>query len=448
MPIISWCSQEFQPNSTARTMTNHRSINSLRVRAHAVARFGLVVFLLSLASTRVMAQEPASKPHSNGHQGGGNAHVSGRPESIELGSPEIVYEGMFGPPNASWAPASLHPICGVHCAGGQPCRELGWDAWGPIPWEVFAQGEYVGPHRLSHVPEYRLRVDDVLELVYRLTAEQSKHAYRFNVGDIMDVKSLSDDSIGGQVIVQPDGTITLALLGQVPAADRTVEELRTDIDGRYEQFIQKPAIAVIPLKMNNRLQELRATVDSRAGVGGQGRQLRVTPEGTIQLPALGSVPAQGLSISELRRETNIRYARLVDGLEVTPILVQRAPRFIYVVGEVQKSGRYTLEAPTTAVQAIALAGGWNTGAYLDQIVVFRRDENWHLMATKLDLRGALFGRQPCPADEIWLRDSDIVIVPKSPILATTDLIELLFTRGVYRMLPLNFSYSRTNFSAF
>jgi len=325
---------------------------------------------------------------------------------------------------------------------------LGWDAWGPIPWEVFAQGEYVGPHRLSHVPEYRLRVDDVLELVYRLTAEQSKQPYRFNVGDIMKVKSLSDENVGGEVIVQPDGTITLALLGQIPASDRTVEELRTDIEGRYKQFLQKPAISVIPTKMNNRLQELRATVDSRAGSGGQFRQVRVTPEGTIQLPALGSVPAQGLSLDELRRETNIRYGRIVDGLEITPILVQRAPRYIYVVGEVKKSGRYTLEAPTTAVQAIALAGGWNVGAYLDQIVVFRRDENWNLMATKLDLRGALFGDQPCPADEIWLRDSDIVIVPKSPILASTDLIDLLFTRGVYSILPFSLNVTRTNFSSF
>ena len=69
-------------------------------------------------------------------------------------------------------------------------------------------------------------------------------------------------------------------------------------------------------------------------------------------------------------------------------------------------------------------------------MVFRRTEDWRLMATKLDLRGALLGERPCPADEVWLRDSDIVVVPKSHLLRTDDFIELLFTRGIYGVLPM------------
>ena len=113
-----------------------------------------------------------------------------------------------------------------------------------------------------------------------------------------------------------------------------------------------------------------------------------------------------------------------------------ADRFVYVVGEVKSPGRFTLEAPTTAMQAIALAGGWNNGGNLRQIVVFRRTEDWRLIATKLDLRGALLGERPCPADEVWLRDSDIVVVPKSSILRADDFIELVFTRGIYGVLPM------------
>jgi polysaccharide export outer membrane protein len=90
-----------------------------------------------------------------------------------------------------------------------------------------------------------------------------------------------------------------------------------------------------------------------------------------------------------------------------------------------------------------MAGGWNVGANLRQVVVFRRGDDWRLMATMLDLHAALFGKQPCPPGEIWLSDSDIVILPKSKILATDDFIELVFTRGLYGVLPtsasLNFS---------
>ena len=40
----------------------------------------------------------------------------------------------------------------------------------------------------------------------------------------------------------------------------------------------------------------------------------------------------------------------------------------------------------------------------------------------------------------WLRDNDLVIVPKSCILCATDLIELYFTRGVYAVFPINYVY--------
>ncbi|HEX5103044.1 MAG TPA: hypothetical protein VFV87_04495, partial [Pirellulaceae bacterium] len=69
------------------------------------------------------------------------------------------------------------PIYGVDCRMGDGCGEPHWKAWGPIPWQAFAQGEYVGPARLSHVPEYHLRVDDEIEFIYRLTREELAHPY-------------------------------------------------------------------------------------------------------------------------------------------------------------------------------------------------------------------------------------------------------------------------------
>ena len=76
------------------------------------------------------------------------------------------------------------------------------------------------------------------------------------------------------------------------------------------------------------------------------------------------------------------------------------------------------------------------GGYLREIVVFRRADDWRLLATRLDLRGALYGKRPIPSDEIWLRDSDIVLVPKSPITRATDLVDQVFTRGVNNVIPL------------
>ncbi len=336
-------------------------------------------------------------------------------------------------------------LVGVDCNGCNTCGESGWDARRPIPFDVMAQGEYVGPFRDVHVPEYRLRAGDELEFVYRLTRVESTQPYELNVGDRLRVESLIDPTLDRDLVIQPDGMITLRMLGQVRAARRTVSELREELEKQYTKYYKVPAITVTPVQVNTRLEDLRAAVDSRYGQsGGQSQQSRVTPEGTVQLPAIGSVPAQGLTLDELKQEIDERYDQVVNGIGVTPRLLRRADRFAYVVGEVQNPGRFLLEAPTSAMQAIALAGGWNNGGNLRQIVVFRRAEDWRLMATKLDLRGALLGERPCPADEIWLRDSDIVVVPKSHLLRTDDFIELLFTRGIYGVLPmqgisLNFS---------
>ena len=94
------------------------------------------------------------------------------------------------------------------------------------------------------------------------------------------------------------------------------------------------------------------------------------------------------------------------------------------------------------MQAIALAGSWNVGANINQVVVFRRGDDWHLMATMLDLRAALLGHKPCPADEIWVSDSDLIIVPKSKILLADNFIELVFTNGIYGVFPFSTSYGK------
>ncbi|WP_233200429.1 polysaccharide biosynthesis/export family protein [Blastopirellula marina] len=361
-------------------------------------------------------------------------------------SPSIAQQ--YAAPNCS--PHDRHVLVGVDSSDPTCDGELGWNARRPIPWQVFAQGEYVGPARTPHVPEYRLRVDDELDFVYRLTRQETGKVYRLNIGDEVKIESLTDPQLNRErVEVMPDGTITVMLLGQVQAARRSIGELRDELEKRYHEYYKVPSITVTPVKINTKLEDLRATVDSRAGSGGQGRKSKVTPEGTIQLPAIGNIPAQGLTLDELKREIDERYAREIQGIEVTPVLIQRAPRYVYVIGEVPNPGRIELTGPTTAIQSIAMAGGWNVGANLREIVVFRRTEDWRLVATKLDLKGALYGKKPAPSDELWIRDSDIVVVPKAPILWADEFIDLVFTRGIYGVVPFQgVSISINELSAF
>jgi polysaccharide biosynthesis/export protein len=403
-----------------------------------------LLVLFSLGGTRSAAQAPATHEQQL-------LNSNTLPAADNASHPAQIVPPFINPCQAL-SPAAPYPIWGVDSASGCFGGEVGWDARGMIPWQQFAQGEYVGHARTPHVPEYRLREGDLVAVYYRRTREELSRPYELQVGDRVRVESLTagvansgsrspdiptaDDNISRELVVQPDGTITLPLLGQVRATRRTVPALRDELEEQFKEFFRMPSITVTPVQVNTRLEDLLETVDSRSGIlGGLQIQLRVTPAGEIQLPAIGSILVQGLTLEEVKQEVDARYDADVPGVQVTLVLVERAARFVYVLGEVNQPGRFELTGPTTAMGSLALAGGQRLGSNLRQVVVFRRGPDWRLMATMLDLRGAIYARRPVPADDIWLNDSDIVLVPKSPIQQADDLIEQFFTRGLYSLVP-------------
>jgi polysaccharide biosynthesis/export protein len=399
-----------------------------------IGRFALPMLAVLVAASWLVAWEMREEVAPAGvATPAGLRHADLQSARVASLTPEERHDIL---PCQALGPAAPYNICAVDCSTGG-CSRRGWEAARAIDWQAYAQGEYVGHARLEHVPEYRLRVDDQLDMTYRLTREETSTPYKLNVGDEIQVESFTDSDINRNLILQPDGTITLRLLGQVHATGRTVTQLRDALEELYKKYYKIPAITVTPLKVNTKLEDLRAVIDRRAGIGGQSQFVRVTPEGTVSLPAIGTVPAQGLTLPELQTELNERYRDVVEGIQIIPILAQRAPRYVYVLGEVNSPGRFELVGPTTAIQALSMAGSWRVGANLRQIVVFRRGDDWRLLAAMIDLEGALFGNRPCPPGEIWIDDSDIVIVPKSKILIADDFINLVFTRGIYGVLPVS-----------
>ncbi len=317
-------------------------------------------------------------------------------------------------------------------------REPTWRHAAPVPWENFAFGEYIGPHRTPHLPVYLIRVGDQISFNYLLSRTRSSEPYRIGVADILQITSGGDPSINRESLqVLSDGSISLPLIGPVDAEGLTVTQLADKLNRLYieRKLVREPAITVQIVKGDIVINDLRDAVDARFGQGGQTIGAEVMPDGVVRLPLIGAVPAVGLTLDELAAEVNARYSKHVHGIFVTPNLVRSAPSAIFVLGEVNRSGRQELTGPTTVLQAIAAADGYRNGANLRHVVVLRRDQDWRLVATKLDLSGAIFGRSPYPSDEIWLRNGDIVIVPPMPILRFSRGVELYLTRSVYSVFP-------------
>lgn len=330
-------------------------------------------------------------------------------------------------------------ITGVDGQRVNPNREPRWRDARPVPWESLSYGEYIGPPRTPHLPEYRVLIGDQIDFIFRRKRSLTPSAYRFGIGDVLAVSALSVDEFQEfEQTIQLDGTIQVRGIGSVMAVNKTIAELQADINRLAVEvggIKESPEVMVKPVNTETNLQDLIRTVDATAGLGGLSRSVIVSPDGTIQLPGIGVLPALGLSLTELQNEANARYREEVDGLEVTALLTARAPRFVFVMGEVRQAGRIELTGPTTLMQAIAQANGWGSGANLRHIVVLRRDKNWQLVATKVDLSGALWGHRPNPSDDMWLRHSDIILVPKNPGQRLADFIEVYFGRGLYGIFP-------------
>ena len=76
--------------------------------------------------------------------------------------------------------------------------------------------------------------------------------YVIGAQDVLGINFWRDADMTGDVTVRPDGRITLPLLGDINAAGRTPEELKTAIHAAAAKLIEDPTITVIVRQINSR----------------------------------------------------------------------------------------------------------------------------------------------------------------------------------------------------
>jgi len=79
-------------------------------------------------------------------------------------------------------------------------------------------------------------------------ASTSKMPYFMQVGDVMDIKFFYNPELNENVVIRPDGKMSLQLIGDVQAAGRTPEQLRKTLEHDYANVLRQPEVAVIVRK--------------------------------------------------------------------------------------------------------------------------------------------------------------------------------------------------------
>ena len=147
------------------------------------------------------------------------------------------------------------------------------------------------------------------------------------------------------------------------------------------------------------------------------RVVPVRPDGKISLPLIDDVVAAGLTPTQLADVLKKRLAEFIPNAVVNVVLNEINSFKVSVLGKVTRPDRYKLRSPTTVLEVLALAGGFQEGAS-DDIVVLRSEgfPSQGLGGTGKTFRRIRFNYKRAisvggETDNFSLQPGDIVVVP-------------------------------------
>lgn len=137
------------------------------------------------------------------------------------------------------------------------------------------------------------------------------------------------------------------------------------------------------------------------------QSLQVRPDGKITLPLIGDVAAEGRTSAELRDALVTSLKEYNNNPVVTVIVVETVPPVFYVMGEVNAPGTLPLKGQISAVQALAMAGGFKDFAKKKDILIQRKGAAGITTSVPFNYNDAIKGK----GSMVYIQPGDTIIVP-------------------------------------
>ncbi len=264
--------------------------------------------------------------------------------------------------------------------------------------------------------------------------------YIIGPGDLLEISVFQVEELNSTVRVGLTGTITLALLGELRAADLTPLELQYKIANRLaEKYVQNPQVTLFIKEYQNQpvsiigavqspgiyqlttrktlieMLSLAGGVGQRGGGGtAAGTVLTITRDGGFA----GLQPTKGLEFLapgkisiDLRELIYSQHEELNIQVKPKDIISVSKADVVYVVGEVKRPGGFVLdnEEKVSVLQALAMAEGFGRFPAKKSARIIRRFEDGSKEEIPVHLGKILKGKAPDP----FLAANDILFIPSS-----------------------------------
>ena len=127
--------------------------------------------------------------------------------------------------------------------------------------------------------------------------------YVIGADDVLGVLFWRDASLSGDVVVRPDGKITLPLINEIDVAGLTTEQLRDRVTEMASRYLDSPTVTVVVREIHSRKVYITGEI---AGPGTYPLSASMT---VMQLIATAG------GLREYANEKNIVVMRFEDGVE-------------------------------------------------------------------------------------------------------------------------------------
>jgi polysaccharide export outer membrane protein len=179
-----------------------------------------------------------------------------------------------------------------------------------------------------------------------------------------------------------------------------------------------PKLAASADQLAYTLTELDAVSIQVFGEPDLSKEQRIDGEGNIRMGLIGTIGIAGLTLREAEAKMQQVYVekRYLRDPQISIQVTEYAPRYVSVLGKVNKPGRVQLEKESNGIRlvdAISAVGGFSGIAKADAVRITRTSADGKETTVVIDAEALINGRNTDTPDEFEsLQPGDVVFVPE------------------------------------
>ena len=275
------------------------------------------------------------------------------------------------------------------------------------------------------MPTPRFRITPLLLAVLALVLVSGVSAQEYTIGpkDVLKIIVWGQDDLSKEYPVGADGFVPFPLIGRAKAAGLTTQQLAAHLKELLEKdYLVDPQVIVsVSQYLSKKVHVLGEAeraglfyltgpttvleIISKAGLGkNAGRQVVVfRNERPVAGRQTNGNVIMRLDLGKVQTGDATENVHLEDE---DMLFIPKGQAF-FVLGEVKSAGTFALDKPTSVLEAITLAGGFNERAAPSGAKIVRRSADGRQETVSVDLSGGI------PKDgDVPVQSGDTILVPK------------------------------------